>query len=72
MNKKEIQTVNKLLSSIKLRVHHTTNVRCSAVSCYAPDSKVYVVNASDVYTDKERNLNYMNTFHEFPRNPWEQ
>lgn len=36
MNKKEIQTVNKLLSSIKLRVHHTTNVRCSAVSCYAP------------------------------------
>lgn len=35
-------------------------------STYAPDSKVYVVNASDVYTDKERNLNYMNTFHEFP------
>lgn len=35
-------------------------------STYAPDSVLYEVHAGAVYSEKERNINYLNNFHEYP------
>lgn len=35
-------------------------------STYAPDALLYEVHAEDMYTVKQRNLNYLNAFREYP------